>query len=241
MSLKPGDLKDLVDRVLEIDSYKSKMGDDSEIVVLAFTVAEEQAAKDLVNFVEKGYGYVLDADSTTGEQDDGMYRVYIELERNRHVPAQVMEIIDGVSKLTDRTDYKFRYYKNFKSRDVDLTALSEEIPLDSTTYDLVVNESNMKNFKNFFNKSYLDEISLNEDDELYIKKPYADPVAFQVKDIGVTTKVLDNLNEKINMNDFAEIIFFTKYIGDYNVTKFGKNTFTFENNGYSLVVERIQG
>jgi hypothetical protein len=240
MSLKPGDLRDLVDKVLEIDSYKSKMGDDGDIVVLSFTVMEDQAAKDLVNFIEKGYGYVLDADNTTGEQDNGMYRVYVELERNNHVPEQIMEIMDGVSKLTDRNDFRFRYYKNFKSMPLDSTALSEEIPLDSATYDLVVNESNMKNFKNFFNRSFIDEISLNEHDELYIKKIYADPVAFQVKDIGPTEQMLENINEKINMNDFAEIIFFTKYIGDYNVTKYGKKTFTFENNGHSLIVERIQ-
>ena len=240
MSLKPGDLRDLVDKVLEIDSYKSKMGDDGDIVVLSFTVMEDQAAKDLVNFIEKGYGYVLDADNTTGEQDDGMYRVYVELERNKRVPEQIMEIMDGVSKLTDRTDFRFRYYKNFKSMPLDSTALSEEIPLDSATYDLVVNESNMKNFKNFFNRSFIDEISLNEHDELYIKKIYADPVAFQVKDIGPTEQMLASINEKINVNDFAEIIFFTKYIGDYNVTKYGKKTFTFENNGHSLIVERIQ-
>jgi hypothetical protein len=239
MSLHPGDLQDLVDKVLEIDNYKSKMGNDSEIVVLAFTVAEQQAAKDLVNFIEKGYGFVLDADSTTGEQDDGMYRVYVELERNNHVPAQVMEIMDGVSKLTNRKDFRFRYYKNFKSRDLDLTSLSEEIPLDDTTYDLVVNESNMKNFKNFFNRSYLEEISINESDELFIKKVYADPVAFRVVDIGKTDQILESLNEKINVNDFAEILFFTKYIGDYNVTKFGKKTFTFENNDHTLVVERL--
>jgi hypothetical protein len=240
MSLKPGDLRDLVDKVFEIDGYKSKMGDDSEIVVLSFTVAEEQAAKDLVSFIEKGYSFVLDADNTTGEQENGMYRVYVELERDRHVPEQIMEILDGIKKLTDRDDFRFRYYKNFKSRDADEISLSEEIPLDSATYEVIVNETNMRNFKNFFNRSYLDEISLNEHDELYIKKIYADPVAFQVKDIGPTEQMLASINEKINVNDFAEIIFFTKYIGDYNVTKYGKKTFTFENNGHSLIVERIQ-
>lgn len=239
MSLKSGDLRDLVDKVFEIDSYKSKMGDDSEIVVLSFTVAEEQAAKDLVSFIEKGYGFVLDADNTTGEQENGMYRVYVELERNRHVPEQIMEILDGIKKLTDRDDFRFRYYKNFKSRPLDQTALSEEIPLDSATYEVIVNESNMKNFKNFFNRSYLEEINLTENDELIIKKAYADPVAFQIKDFGTNKQILESIEEKINVNDFAEIIFFTKYIGDYNVTKFGKNTFTLENNGHTLVVSRI--
>jgi hypothetical protein len=239
MTLRAGDLKDQIYKVLEIDSYKSKMGNDNDIVVVTFTVAEEQAAKDLVNFIERGYGFVLDADSTTGEQEDGMYRVYIELERNRHVPEQIMEIIDGVKKLSDRDDFRFRYYKNFKSVPVDLTSLQEEIPMDAVTYDLVVNESNMKNFKNFFNKSYLEEINLNEDDELIIKKAYADPVGFKIKDFGPSTAINESIKEKINVNDYAEILFLTKYIGDYNITKFGNKTITFENSGHTLVLERI--
>ena len=36
----------------------------------------------------------------------------------------------------------------------------------------------------------------------------------------------------------AEIIFLTKYIGDYNITKYG-NKLTFENNEQTLVLERI--
>ena len=33
MTLRTGDLKDLVDSVVEIDSYKSKMGSDNDIIV----------------------------------------------------------------------------------------------------------------------------------------------------------------------------------------------------------------
>lgn len=241
MTLKTGDLVDLVDRMLEIDSYKSKMGNDNEIVVIAFSVNGEQPAKDLVNFIEKGYDFVLDADNTTSEQEDGLFRVYVELERNDQVPSEIMEIIDGVSKLTDKKDFKFRYYKNFKSFNLDIENLTKQVPLDPDSYESIMKESYITNFKNFFNKSYLEEISLNENDELYIKKAYADPLAFQVKTVGPKDKVLENIKETINVNDFAEVIFFTKYIGDYNVTKFGKKTLTFENQDHLLVVERIYG
>ena len=52
MGLRQSDLEFTVDPVFEIDSYKSKMGDDEDIVVLSFSVNGEQPAKDLVNFVE---------------------------------------------------------------------------------------------------------------------------------------------------------------------------------------------
>jgi len=74
MGLRKDDLKDLVDHIFEIDSFKSKMGEDSDIVVLSFSTKNEASAKDLENFLEKGYPFVLDADATSGEQSDGMYK-----------------------------------------------------------------------------------------------------------------------------------------------------------------------
>ena len=117
MGLRQGDLKDMIYRVFEVDSFKSKMGDDKDIVTLSFSVKEGAAAKDLENFLEKGYDFVLDADATAGEQSDGTYKVFVELERNRHVPEHIMEIVDGVSKLGNLDSIKYRYYKNFKSVD----------------------------------------------------------------------------------------------------------------------------
>jgi hypothetical protein len=239
MGLRAGDLKDLVYKVFEIDSYKSKMGNDADIVVLSFTVNEKQPATDLVEFIEKGYSFVLDADVSSGEQEDGMYRVFVEIERDKHVPQQIVELLDGVAKLAGRDDFRFRYYKSFKSEPVSLDALEAVIPIDNEAYEITVTESNMNNFKNFFNRSFLETIDLDEEQELIIKKAYADPVGFKVKDFGETTEILESIEDKINMNDFAEIIFLTKYVGDYNVTKFGKKTLTFENAGYTLVVERL--
>ena len=52
-------------------------------------------------------------------------------------------------------------------------------------------------------------------------------------------EVLDSIAESFNPWDFAEIIFLSKYIGDYNITKYGSKL-TLENAGKILVVERIQ-
>ena len=41
------------------------MGEDADIVTVAFPVLGEEPAKDLENFVEKGYPFVLDADVLT--------------------------------------------------------------------------------------------------------------------------------------------------------------------------------
>ena len=238
MTLEANALRDLVDHIVEIDSFKSKMGSDDSIVTLAFKVKTEEAANDLAKFVEHGYNFVLDADKTAGEQSDGLYRVFIEMERTRDVPEQIMELLDGVGKLAQIEDMKYRYYKNFRSVPISQDALGEDIPATSDEYNSRVNESRLENYKNFFSKSFLETVEMDED-TLIIKKLYADPIKFKFIDIGNTQETLDSIKESFNADDFAEIIYLSKYIGDYNITKYG-NKLTFEHAGKTLVAERIQ-
>jgi len=237
MTLQKGDLKHLVDHIFEIDSYKSKMGEDKDIVTLSFSVNQQLAAEDLENFIEKGYPFVLDADKTPGEQRDGTYKVFVEMERDHRIYDQIMELVDGVGKLSDIDEFKFRYYKDFTSRPLSSESLKEFMPSSPQDYEQKVNESNLSNYKNFFNNSYLESIDMS-DDVLTIKKAWADPVRFKYLDFGDKEEVLERLQESINVNDWAEIIFLSKYVGDYNITKFG-NKLTFENAGKTLVVERL--
>ena len=91
-SLRTGDLRNMVSHVVEIDRYKSKMGDDKDVTVLSFTVENRDVAKDLMGFIEKGYKYVLDADTSPGELGNGKYKVFAELERTRRVIDQIVDI-----------------------------------------------------------------------------------------------------------------------------------------------------
>ena len=237
MGLRLGDLKDNVDHIFEIDSFKSKMGSDADIVTLSFSVKEKHAADDLMNFIEKGYPFVLDADATAGEQSDGTYKVFVEIERDRHISDNILEVVDGVGKLADLDKFKFRYYKNFRSKPVEKAVLDSIIPQDARAYEQKVNESNLENYKNFFNNSYLEELDMH-DDKLRIKKAYAEPLVFEFKDFGKKEEVLERLDEKINVNDFAEIIYLCKYVGDYNITKYG-DKLMFENADSALVLKRL--
>ncbi len=237
MGLRNGDLKDLVYDVFEIDSYASKMGEDKNIVTLSFSVKDRAPADDLVKFLEGGYSFILDSDVTSGEQADGTYKVFVELERDRQSNDNIMEIIGGVSKLSEIEKFRFRYYKNFRSHNVSIESLNEFVPTDPDNYGIKVNESNLDNYKNFFSKSYVDDIVMTES-ILTIKKSYADPLHFKFIDFGPTVKTLNSIKESFNTQDFSEIIFLSKYVGDYNITKYG-NKLTFENSGSTLVLERI--
>jgi len=237
MGLRHGDLKDLVYDVFEIDSYASKMGEDKNIVTLSFSVKDRAPANDLVKFLEGGYSFILDSDVTAGEQEDGTYKVFVELERDRNANDNIMEIVDGVKKLSEIDKFRFRYYKNFRSHDTSIESLNEFVPTDPDNYGIKVNESNLDNYKNFFNKSYIENVTMTEN-VLTIKKSYADPLMFKFVDFGPTIKTIESITESFNTQDFAEIIFLSKYVGDYNITKYG-NKITFDNSGSTLVLERI--
>ena len=64
--LEKDDLARLIHPELHVDEFKSKLGDDQDVVVLSFKVDAKEPANDLVAFVEKGYDWVVDAEYCTG-------------------------------------------------------------------------------------------------------------------------------------------------------------------------------
>jgi len=239
MGLRAEDLADMIDHMFEIDSFKSKMGDDKNIITLSFSLKEKTAAEDLSNFLEKGYNFILDSDVTSGEQSDGTYKVFVEIERNNEAPKNIFEIMDGLQKLSGKDNFKFRYYKDFRSTEATLDNLSEMIPTDPDQYGINMNEHKLKNYKEFFNRSYLDLIEMDGNDIISLKKMYAEGLTFKFIDFGDVLEIKDNINGKFDlMESYPEILFLTKYIGDYNISKYG-DKLVFENENKALVLKRI--
>lgn len=95
------DLVGQMDPTISVDEYKAKMGKDSDIVTLTFTIKSEAAGDDLVNWFERGYEYVLDSSLSEGPLDSGKYLVFVELKRRQAVPARIVELIEDLGTLTD--------------------------------------------------------------------------------------------------------------------------------------------
>jgi hypothetical protein len=233
------DLENLVSHIFEVDSYKSKIGDDKDIVVLSFTIESLDAAKDLVNFIERGYDFILDADYTPGELNDGKYKVFAEIERTRRIPEQIVEMLDGMLKLTELDNFKFRYYKSFESIPATIENLKSTIPTSKEDYEKNLNEQYMNNFHNFFNRSYLDSINVDEDDIIF-KKRFAEPLRMKIVNFGEKHEVFNNIEGKMMFEhkDIGEIVFLSKYIGEYNISKIG-TSFIFENNNMALILKQV--
>ena len=87
--------------VVTVDEYAAHMGKDSEIVTLAFTIKSEAAGNDLVDWFERGYDWVLDAQLSEGEIKPGQYLVFVEMNRRSAVPARIVELLHDLETLTD--------------------------------------------------------------------------------------------------------------------------------------------
>ena len=134
--LEPGDLARLVHNKPHIDEFKSKMGEDADIMVLSIKVFEKKVAEDLMNFIERGYEWVLDADISTGELDDGDYLVFIELERNPNAVKHIIQLIEDIINLTKQkfSDWRFQYQKNKNEYPIDIRKLKAIIPITADQY-----------------------------------------------------------------------------------------------------------
>ena len=238
-SLRAGDLRHMIKKVFGVDNYKSKVGNDEEVVVLSFVVSEEDPAKDLENFIEMGYDFVLDADVTPGETDDGEFLVFVELERGKHVAEQIMEIINGVTKLTEFDYMRFRYFKNFKSQEATEENLATIVPSDKNSYKIATERTGLNNFSEFFAKSYADKVTVL-DESITFRRSVNQPISFNIVASGTKQDVYNNIQGPIMLEgkDISEVLFLTKTIGNYNITKIG-NKFIFENNGWAVALERI--
>ena len=132
-SLYAGDLRHLISDTVTIDEFKSKMGDDKDVIVVSIFVTDREPAQDLNNFIEKGYSFILDADVSPGEMDDGKYVVFVEFDRSDTFPEELIQILKDVEKLSNIKRWHFKYFKFNTKQEVTRENLIQ-LPLNKEEY-----------------------------------------------------------------------------------------------------------
>jgi hypothetical protein len=129
------DLEGMMKPTIHVDEFSSKMGDDDDIIVISFFLRDPQAAKDLMNWFEKGYDFVLDADRSPGEIRPGRYLVYVELRRRSTAGGNVETLLNDLNTLTEFEDSSAwtMHYKN-KSIPFSRDAFDATVPLTPRAY-----------------------------------------------------------------------------------------------------------
>lgn len=237
--LRGKDLQDLVYPIFEVDTFRSKMGEDKDVCVLTFQSKDRSPAKDFMEFVEKGYHFVLDADISAGENMEGEYSIFVEMKRTPKIYENIRELLFGVSKLTGIDDWEFKYYKEKETTSATTENLKKKIPGSSKIYEQVLQKFRTNEVKEFFNKTLMDDLVL-ENDVITIVKPFDVEVKLRLIKEGSHNQILENIDvaPSVSEESMAEIFWLTKVMGDYNIGKFGDN-FVFTNGSQSMILQRI--
>jgi len=236
--LRPLDLQDLIYPLFEIDSHKSKMGEDKDVCVLTFKIKDRSPARDVMEFIEKGYSFVLDSDVSSGENSDGEYYVFVELNRTPKLAEQIKEISYGVKKLTGIDNWKFKYHKVPNEYDMTNESLSSVIPLTPKDYENHLNKLVTEAVKKFFNKTLMDDLSV-EGDVITFYKPFNQKIQLRMIAQGDNT-IVEALTDPVQLDteSTGEVFWLTKVLGNYNIIKIG-DKLVFENNGETMLLQRI--
>lgn len=136
-SIHENDLRDLISNVISIDQYKSKIGDDKNVCVVAIKVNNQNPASDLSQFIETGFKDAVDVDISPGPDKDGRYTVFVELNRD----SKLFKTIDGLLNDLKQVDhslenFKFMAYENKTVQDWNEENFRASVISDSYEYVL---------------------------------------------------------------------------------------------------------
>jgi hypothetical protein len=238
--LRSGDLKEFVSNLFTVDQYKSKMGEDRDVVVLRFRVKEKHPAMDLVEFIEKGYKFILDADMSAGEEHDGQYSVFVEIERTSSLPHQMKDLLSGVGQLVDCRNWRFRYQKAPTSVEFNEQTVMEHIPMTPIDYENKILEIKNQDVKDFFDQGAT-AVALESDGTLTFSKPYAGDIQAKFVAIGDYNDVKETVPGPISLDESSQcqMLFLNKYLGNYDINKIGTK-FLIRNGKRALVIEKTR-
>ena len=236
--LKAGDLDGVVSKRFSVDQFKSKMGEDRNIMVLAFTVDGMAPAKDLERFAETGYKEVLDADATPGTLEDGKHRVFIEFARVEKVDQHIRKFLDDLKNLANIETFEFTYHKNVTPFEASAKNLADVLPRTAIAYTQKINGMKLESTQTFFDKFQMMEFKL-DNNIIEITKRNADTLRFELHAFGQTSMIMNEIKAfRLDESAISECMFLTKYFGPYQITKTNEDRFIFSKGGESALMSK---
>lgn len=130
-----GDMTGFIDPLVSIDEYSATMGDDEDVITICFNVRGQTPAKDLVDWFERGYKWVLDAQVSSGAVDDvNGYLVFVEIERRIKAVDQIIELLEDLQSLSGIKLSEWQLSYNDKTLELSQRILRKTLPLSPKQY-----------------------------------------------------------------------------------------------------------
>lgn len=237
--LRAGDLKDMVSNIFTVDQFKSKMGNDEEIIVVAFTAEDKYPAIDLMEFIEKGYPFVLDADMSSGEEVDGNYRVFVEIERTNNAEFNIEDLLQGVGQLCGCKNWKFKYFRDHEEHEFSKESFVEFVPLTVEEYQERVKSQKMSDAGDILNQGPAEVSDIDESNNLTIRKQYAGDITVQLEAIGDYRTLEESLKGALQLDESSngQVLFLEKFLGNYEIHKID-NRFILKNGNKAMIFRK---
>jgi hypothetical protein len=175
---------------------------------------------------------------STGEEANGQYQVFVEMERTRELPSQLKHLLDGIGQLTGNRDWRFRYQKANSSLPFNEETVMENIPLSQEDYDSKITEIKTTDLKGFFNQGTV-ELTLESNSMIRFNKVYSGEVSAKFIAIGDYEDVKNIVPGAISLDEGSQtqVLFLNKFLGNYEINKIG-NKFLIKNGDQAVVLEK---
>ena len=124
------DLEDLIQPIVSIDEYESKVDDDA--VAIAFYVGDKDAADDLNRFIQKSAVPLIDSDVSPAPDQRGFYLVFAEIAANDRMVGNIAHICEEVGQLSGITEWQ-----------MSVRGLTKTVPFDIKKVELCLLRNRM--------------------------------------------------------------------------------------------------
>ncbi len=188
--MRQKDLDDLVLPLLSIDEYVSKIGDDKEVIVVAFFVEDEDPAKDLSRFIDRSVTDILDTDVSPAPNEEGYFLVFLEAKRDKKFVKMLLQVLDEIKNLVNLDKWTFKVHKDKTIHDLNRKTLEAKVNTDPISF---------KQFEviSFLKNTMLDDFSFNGTDIIFEKRGMTRK--FKFLGFGLTEAIQETLQEDISI------------------------------------------
>ena len=140
-----GDLADLVQPLVSVDEYKSKI--DATAIAIGFYVTDKDAAEDLNRFIQKSPVALIDTDVSPAPDQRGYYLVFIEIESNDRLVSSITAILDEVGPLASIENWQMKVRNQPKMMPYDQEQLGGFLKVNRVQDELAALKMQIVQFK----------------------------------------------------------------------------------------------
>ncbi len=232
MSLKEGDLKNVVLKKLSIDEFEPKTGDAKDVLVLGFQVTESNVGDDLYGFLNGSIVEIRDIEVSPNPNEDGFYMVFVEMDRNDAVVEGIKSLVRDTERLAGKLAWEAKTYLNDDYLPLSEDEIYQYIITDPSKYvtreefestraveeakrleeeqrlaEEAAAQDTSNNILNFLKDSNLLQAGINEG--RLVLQDSRNVVTLEIVDFGIGNEVMSKygINESAIKFDFDKVLF----------------------------------